>query len=380
MYLRARYWLLRSISSVLNKPCNLLSARYHTEGCCPELTEGESKLLMTDVRAELQKIVGASVKWSEHLQSTKERASLSSLLVESQDSLPCRHMKDSYLEAYLPLGSQLLLREKYLNVHNLVRFGRILEDLDSFGVLISYKHTKTDSPQSHFSIVTALVDEIDLVKDVILPDCDMKFTGHVTWVGKSSMEVQMHVSQFQHGSFNPILQATFVMVARDPSNKRAAFVNPLKLMSPEEENLFEQGKLNKARRTTIKETSLLRTAPNEDERKIVHEMFLETLDAKTVSFRSRILPKNSVWMEDTKLKSLEICHPQVCYTKGNYIQVRVHSTVVDPVSKDHHTTNIFHFTFGSEKDVMQVFPKSYGESMLYLDGKRHFKARLSNEK
>lgn len=32
---------------------------------------------------------------------------------------------------------------------------------------------------------------------------------------------------------------------------------------------------------------------------------------RTVSFRSRILPHNSVWMEDAKLKGLEICHPQV---------------------------------------------------------------------
>lgn len=34
----------------------------------------------------------------------------------------------------------------------------------------------------------------------------------------------------------------------------------------------------------------------------------------TVSFRSRILPSNSVWMEDAKLKGLEICHPQVRIT------------------------------------------------------------------
>lgn len=32
---------------------------------------------------------------------------------------------------------------------------------------------------------------------------------------------------------------------------------------------------------------------------------------RTVSFRSRVLPPNSVWMEDAKLKGLEICHPQV---------------------------------------------------------------------
>ncbi|XP_072440777.1 acyl-coenzyme A thioesterase 9, mitochondrial-like isoform X2 [Chiloscyllium punctatum] len=417
---------------------------------------------MNDVRSRLQEIVGASKNWSDHLQSTKERASLSNQLVSKQEDLPHRRMKDSYLEAYLPLGSQPNLREKYLNVHKHVRFGRILEDLDSFGVLISYTHAKTDNPRSPFSIVTALVDEIDLVKKMIRPDCDLKFTGNVTWVGKSSMEVQMHVSQYHDDVYNPVLDATFVMVARDPANKSAAVINPLKPEGPEEENLFKQGNLNKAKRTKLKETSLLKTAPNEEERNIIHNMFLGTLDMQTVSFRSRKLPANSVWMDQTKLKSLEICHPQhtwdysandiktystekspsahhiptsqernifnkifggflmrkafelawanacvygnsrphaiavddilfqkpveigsllylssqVCYTEDKYIQVRVHSEVVDPLTKEHSTTNIFHFTFGCETEVKQVIPKTYGESMLYLDGKRHFKARI----
>ncbi|XP_067896324.1 acyl-CoA thioesterase 9, tandem duplicate 1 isoform X2 [Heterodontus francisci] len=458
------YWMLRSVSSILVRSCTPLSASLHLEGCSPDLAEGHSKQFMNDVRKKLEKIVGASKNWSEHLQSVKERASLKSPLVSDQANLPYRCMKDSYLEAYLPLGSQPDLREKYLNVHKHVRFGRILEDLDSFGVLICYTHAKTDSPRSPFSIVTALVDEIDLVKKIIRPDCDLRFTGNVTWVGKSSMEVQMHVSQYHDNIYNPVLDATFVMVARDPGNQSAALINPLKPEGPEEEHLFKQGDLNKAKRAKLKETSLLRAAPNEEERKIIHEMFLATLDLRTVSFSSRILPENSMWMEHTKLKSLEICHPegyqrihpcyssklgvvgresdpevsilitqlernifnkifggflmrkafelawanacvyggsrpyaiavddilfqkpveigsllylssQVCYTESNFIQVRVHSEVVDPLTKQHSTTNIFHFTFGSEKEVMQVIPKTYGESMLYLDGKRHFKAR-----
>lgn len=32
-------------------------------------------------------------------------------------------------------------------------------------------------------------------KQVIHPDCDIKFTGHVTWVGKTSIEAKMHMSQ-----------------------------------------------------------------------------------------------------------------------------------------------------------------------------------------
>lgn len=35
----------------------------------------------------------------------------------------------------------------------------------------------------------------DMRQHTIYPDCDIKFTGHVTWVGKTSIEVKMHVSQ-----------------------------------------------------------------------------------------------------------------------------------------------------------------------------------------
>lgn len=41
---------------------------------------------------------------------------------------------------------------------------------------------------------------------------------------------------------------------------------------------------------------------------------------RTVSFRSRLLPENSVWMEDAKLKGLEICHPQV--SRGTALNCR----------------------------------------------------------
>ncbi|KAM4631653.1 acyl-coenzyme A thioesterase 9, mitochondrial-like [Discoglossus pictus] len=388
---------------------------------------------MHEVRDRLRSIVGASTNWSDHVQAMEERKSLQSLLASKQEDLPPRRMKDSYIEVMLPLGSQPQIREKYLNVYNNVRFGRILEDLDSLGVLICYTHPKTASGQtSPLSIVTALVDKIDLCKKLIYPDCDIKLAGHVSWVGKTSMEVKMHMLQMHDGVFSPVLDATFVMVARDPENRRPAFVNPIIPDGPEEENLFKQGELNKTRRVAFSTASLLKMAPTAEERKIVHDMFLNTLDTRTVSFRSRVLPPTSVWMEDTKLKGLEICQPQqrnifnrifggflmrkayelgwataccfgggrpyivavddimfqrpveigsllflssqVCYTESNYIQVRVHSEVSDPDTKEHHTTNIFHFTYMSEKEVPRIVPQTYGESMLYLDGKRHFDA------
>ncbi|KAM4795760.1 acyl-coenzyme A thioesterase 9, mitochondrial-like [Rhinophrynus dorsalis] len=409
----------------------------HSNGQLPDMNEGCIPIHVNDVRDRLRTIVGASTNWRDHVQAMEERKSLQSLLASKQEDLPARKIKDSYIEVMLPLGSQPQLREKYLNVYNNVRFGRILEDLDSLGVLICYTHTKSESRQtSPLSIVTALVDKIDLQKQLIYPDSDIKLTGHVSWVGKTSMEVKMHMLQLHDGVFSPVLDATFVMVARDPENRRPAFVNPLIPDGPEEESLFKQGELNKMRRIAFSTASLLKMAPTAEEREIVHNMFLNTLDTRTVTFRSRVLPPNSVWMEDAKFKSLEICHPQqrnifnrifggflmrkayelawatacsfggsrpyvvavddimfqrpveigsllflscqVCYTENNYIQVRVHSEVSDPNTRDHHTTNIFHFTYMYEKEVPQIVPQTYGESMLYLDGKRHFDAAIKS--
>ncbi|XP_068921727.1 acyl-coenzyme A thioesterase 9, mitochondrial-like isoform X2 [Petaurus breviceps papuanus] len=362
-----------------------------------------SPIPMTDVRHKLREVLGISTQWSDHVKALEERKLLNSLLPKSQKDLLPRRMKDSYIEVILPLGTQPTLREKYLTVYNSVRFGRILEDLDSIG---------------------------DLCKKVISPENDIKFSGHVSWVGKTSMEVKMHMCQLHDTVYHPVLDATFVMVARDPENKGPAFINPLVPEGPEEEELFKQGEHNKVRRIASGTASLLKMAPTAEERNAVHNMFLNTLDPRTINFQSRILPPDSVWMEDTKLKSLQMCHPeernifnrifggflmrkafelgwatacnfagsrpfliavddimfqrpveigsllffssQVCFTEKNHIQVRVHSEVSFPGTKEHKTTNVFHFTFFVEKEVPSVIPKTYGDSMLYLDGHRHF--------
>jgi acyl-coenzyme A thioesterase 9 len=71
---------------------------------------------------------------------------------------------------------------------------------------------------------------------------------------------------------------------------RAAFVNPLKPEGPEEEELFQQGesKTHYMRlyiyiyycRIELSTASLLKVAPTAEERKIVHSLFLNTLDTK----------------------------------------------------------------------------------------------------
>ncbi|XP_055462716.1 acyl-coenzyme A thioesterase 9, mitochondrial-like [Psammomys obesus] len=178
-------------------------------------------LHIREVRNKLREIVGVSTNWRDHVKAMEERKLLDNFLAKSQKDLPPRKMKDSYIEVLLPLGSDPSLREKYLTVQNTVRFGRILEDLDSLGVLICYMHTQDQSVKmSPLSIVTALVDKIDMCKQSLSPEQDIKFTGHVSWVGKTSMEVKMKMFQLHiDNEFWPVLDATFVMVARDSENK-----------------------------------------------------------------------------------------------------------------------------------------------------------------
>ena len=77
--------------------------------------------------------------------------------------------------------------------------------------------------------------------------------------------------------------------------------------------------------------------------------------------------------------------------QDNYIQTRVSAEVVDPQTGEMTITNVFHFTFlAKEKTPPFIVPKTYHEvgeelissdlyliclqAMMYLTGRRHFKA------
>ncbi|KAK3086446.1 hypothetical protein FSP39_018538 [Pinctada imbricata] len=353
-------------------------------------------------------------------------------LVLSQNDLPVRKPSDSFRQAIIPL-SDAVERQKYITTNQGIRFGRILENLDTFAVLISYTHATTDdSKKFPISIVTALVDRIELTH-VLSQDRDIKMTGNVTWAGTSSMEITMNLEQEDDDGWVPYLVAKFLMVARNPITKKSAPINPLQPETDEEKRLFEEGAVSKAKRQEEAHKNLLRMPPDEEERVTVHEKFLQTLDLGSRTFKVRVKPENSVWMEDTVLKNIHICFPeqrnlynkifggylmrkayelawanaslycksrpfvkvvddiaflrpveigqllfmssQVVYTKDSFLQVKVHAEVVHPTQGVHFTTNDFHFTFDTKLvNLPSVMPKTYAESMLYLDGKRHLES------
>ena len=60
----------------------------------------------------------------------------------------------------------------------------------------------------------------------------------------------------------------------------------------------------------MSQDSLFRVPPTSAELEIIHDFFIRTVDHKAMSFKARVKPQNSVWMEDAKLKNLIVCQPE----------------------------------------------------------------------
>jgi acyl-coenzyme A thioesterase 9 len=335
----------------------------------------------------------------------------------------------------VPLGSDPSMRLQYVNNLNQTRFGKILEDLDTFAVWLSYKHNQgpdvpLGSSPNHPPLiaVTACVDRINLHNRIIRSDLDIIMSGMVTWVGRSSAEITMHLTQ-KYGSddFREVLTARFVMVSMEPCGTKSVPNVGLRLETEEDKAWFHKGEYAKNVRLLREKNSVYRTLPTEVERSIVHDLFLKATDLKNMRGS---LPSNHIWMRDAKLENLVICFPikrnlygkifggylmrsafetavanaavlskcrpqvmavdsivfrksveigsllllssQVCYTTDRFMQLAVNAQVLDIEKGNLETTNTFQFTFKADKDVPTVIPKSYADSMLYLHARRHF--------
>lgn len=116
-------------------------------------------------------------------------------------------------------SSDYVLREQYRNPWNEIRMGKLLEDLDALAGTISFKHcSSNDGTTRPLILVTASVDKM-LLKKPIRIDTDLTIEGAVTWVGRSSMEIQLEVMQSSPEASSTsqalALTANFTFVARD---------------------------------------------------------------------------------------------------------------------------------------------------------------------
>ncbi|KAJ3143985.1 Acyl-coenzyme A thioesterase 9, mitochondrial [Irineochytrium annulatum] len=360
-----------------------------------------------------------------------------------------KSMSDSVVTEFLPFRSEPEVREDYVSVYGTVQIGKVLEDLDALAGSAAYRHCddgRDDTPP--LTIVTASVDRIDLINRIPVEE-DIRMEGRVTYVGTSSMEVSLKMETVPredaedevHKVPIPILAAKFMMVARDHETGKAARVNGLALGSDEERRLFKMGAEQKARKKVESEVSLEKLPPSNEEKLLVHALYLEY--RKYLDRSSNVKkPDNVVWMKDTLQRSLVMCMPQdrnihnnifggylmrlayelsysaavlfthsrvyfvslddisfkrpvpigallsltaqVVYAHGapsRSLMVRVRADVIDPLKGTEEMTNEFFFTFiAPHGHVPRVLPQSYEESMFYIDGKRRKDAWISASK
>jgi acyl-coenzyme A thioesterase 9 len=74
----------------------------------------------------------------------------------------------------------------------------------------------------------------------------------------------------------PRVEAYFTMVARDSTTYQATPVNSLQPETKEEKLFFERAAANAVERKRVAKISLLTTPPTDEERELIHKVFLET--------------------------------------------------------------------------------------------------------
>lgn len=220
---------------------------------------------------------------------------------------------------------------------------------------------------------------------------------------------------------NTVLFARITFVAIDSITGKSMRVNPLTARNQKEQKLLNYAQDCKSRKKLVGQSSLAKAPPTTEERLTIHDIYMK-YDQQP--------PSNAVWMEDTQLQSVLLMQPQnrnihnkvfggylmksayelahatgTMFTKSpvslvssdeivfkkpvpvgsllnlsskvihsqednGSFQVSVTANVTDIESNVTDTTNTFHFTLSAAQKVPKVLPKTYAESMLYLEGKR----------
>mmetsp|Transcript_15031 Transcript_15031/g.16718 ORF Transcript_15031/g.16718 Transcript_15031/m.16718 type:complete len:323 (+) Transcript_15031:744-1712(+) len=305
--------------------------------------------------------------------------------------------------------------------------------MDAMAGNVAHMHADDANPVTRpLTIVTASLARIDLLNK-LLPDRDLKLSGRVIYVGRSSMEIQVSldaVPEGQKDGLETLVNAYFTMVAT--YDGKAAPVNHLVPSCEEEQQLFNTGKENKKARKEESKKSLSFAPPTEDERLIIHNLFLEVTGRKLMpnSVRSDV---NTISMASTTLDSVLQCQlqerntnnkvfggylmkqafnlawtnahvfsasqprflaldevifhrpvsigdivfftSQVVYTHGPTIGIEVVAEVMNYKTHTKVKSNTFHFLFTCPDAIVnRVVPVTYEESMKYLLGRRKHEA------
>ncbi|KAI8322127.1 Thioesterase/thiol ester dehydrase-isomerase [Martensiomyces pterosporus] len=350
--------------------------------------------------------------------------------------LVLKKISDSFTETFLPFKDNRELREEYINYYGEIRLGKVLEDLDRLAGAVAYKHASdSNGDLAPIVFVTASVDRIDL-KAKLSPNRNYRLAGTVTYVGFSSLEIYIQVQPVpEPGAASdpePNLVARFTMVGRDKYTGKASQVNPLLLEDESQRRLVKVSEQIKEHKKTIAQTNLYKRPPSEEERLVIHQLWLETNKYQDNNYGSHVsLPNDMIWLDKTVMDSVTVCFPsernvhnkifggylmrlahelsfangsvftqsrpsyvslddfsfqkpvnigsilklssQVVYSEpeNKTFQVAVSADVIDNLKNTTERTNTFYFNFCCPNGlVRRVVPRSYKDMMKYLEGRR----------
>nr|POE85514.1 isoform 3 of acyl-coenzyme a thioesterase 9, mitochondrial [Quercus suber] len=193
-------------------------------------------------------------------------------------------------------------------VRSLWRMGTIFMDLDALSGVIAYKHTGES-----VTTVTAAFDRIT-INNPLNEICDLELSGHVTYTGRSSMEITLQVAKApQEGKKvnkdDVMITCTCTMVSLDPGTRKPVAIPPVRADTDEEKNLFVTGEKNSKHRKSLAQRSLLKTAPNDEESDLIHNMWQRQLQYHDPNDSLR-KPDNVFFMDATKTSTAAIMQPQ----------------------------------------------------------------------
>ncbi|BFF92663.1 acyl-coenzyme A thioesterase 9 mitochondrial [Drosophila madeirensis] len=358
------------------------------------------------------------------------------------EELPTRSMLDSHTTVVLPLSSDEYIRERYVNYLGRVRMGRVMEELDMFAVWLCHRHVllpnlPKDVPLP-YTFVTLLVDKVEFTNiERLKANHDIHLSGHISWTGRSSMEITIYVQQLADGEYIDVTKAFFLMVARNATNTGSAPVNPLKPADETEKAIWKEAEKRQKQRRTAQTESVLNSPPREHEQAIMYDLLKRTTIPDNMDLNRRILPPKCRWMQDSQQTTMISPFPEnrnaqntifggyimrqaveisfimasiylrgrpilqcisdisflspvkvntflqmtayVVYTNKNYVQLMTVAHIWDVQSGEDRTTNIFYLTYKADKIVDEVLPRSYREMLWYIHGRRKLLAALKLE-
>ncbi|KAJ1443614.1 HotDog domain superfamily [Sesbania bispinosa] len=230
-----------------------------------------------------------------------------------QSELLTRTPSQSRTTILYNFSSDFVLREQYRDPWNEVRIGKLLEDLDAVAGTISVKHCSDEASTTRpLIVVTASVDKI-VLKRPISVNIDLKIVGSVIWVGRSSIEIQLEVTQAKeedkdskdNDSDSVVLTANFIFVARDSQTGKAAPVNRLSPETAHEKLLFEQAEArnNLRKRKRVGEKRDFDSAEE-------HRIQSLLAEGRILCDMPALADRNSILLKDTSLENALICQPQ----------------------------------------------------------------------